>query len=146
MQAIEIRQNKKSLIPTLALLIAGWIGLCYITFFSDKIANNYIRIFNVIMIIAMAYSFYFPIRKLIKNEPILILSEFGIEINEKIKPVSLSWLQIIDWNIEKEKDNNTFYLILKTEDKNRRINISWLQKTPGEIEELVQVYHKKKLN
>jgi len=66
-----------------------------------------------------------------------------ISQNEKGKPASILWPQIIDWKIETEKDNNTHYLFVKTADKTRRINISWLDKSAAEIEELLTTFTKK---
>lgn len=72
----------------------------------------------------------------------MIFSKSEIEINEKGKPVSFLWLQIIDWKIEKDQESNTHYLTIQTVDQKKKINISWLDKTPEEIEELLQMYKK----
>jgi hypothetical protein len=141
MEKIEIRQNKKKLIPMLALLTAALFGITYYIYFSGKFDNNNtIKIVYVFLTASLLYAIYIPARKLLKNEPVLTFSKSEIEINEKGKPVSFIWLQIIDWKIEKDSDGNTHYLIVETEDKKRKINISWLDKKPSEIEELLQAY------
>ena len=141
METIEIRQNKKTLIPMLALLTAALFGITYYIYFSGKFDNNNtMKILYVFLTASLLYAIYIPAKKFFKNEPVLTFSKSEIEINEKGKPVSFLWLQVIDWKIEKDSDGNTHYLIVETEDKKRKINISWLDKRPGEIEELLQKY------
>ncbi|HEX6431276.1 MAG TPA: hypothetical protein VF008_26480, partial [Niastella sp.] len=65
-----------------------------------------------------------------------------ITINEKGKPVSLLWMQVLDWKIEKEEDGGTKYLIIETAEKSKRINISWCDKKPDEIEALISTFKK----
>ena len=85
----------------------------------------------------LIYAVYFPIKKLIKNEPVLLLNKSGIEINVKGKLNSFSWLQITNWKIEKDDDGRTSFLIVETTDTKKKINITWLDKQPSEIEEVL---------
>ncbi len=125
----------------LALLSAVLLGMTYYIYFSGKYDNNNtMKILYVFLTASLLYSIYIPTRKFLKNEPVLTISKSKIEINEKGKPISLLWLQIIDWKIEKEKDGGTHYLTIETAEKKRKINISWLDKRPSEIEELLQTY------
>jgi hypothetical protein len=141
MQTIEIRQNKKTLIPMLAVLTAALIGMTYYIYFSGTYDNNNtMKIVYVFLTASLLYSIYIPTKKFVKNEPVLTFRKSEIEINEKGKPVSFLWLQIIDWKIEKEEDSSTYYLTIETADTKKRINISWLDKGPSEIEELLRTY------
>jgi hypothetical protein len=141
METIEIRQNKKTLIPMLALLTAALFGMTYYIYFSGKFDNNNtMKLLYVFLTASLIYAIYIQAKKLFKNEPVLTFSKSEIEINEKGKPVSFLWLQVIDWEIEKEEDGGTHYLTIETADKKRKINISWLDKRPSEIEELLQTY------
>ena len=141
MEKIEIRQNKKTLVPMLALLTAALFGTAYYIFFSGKFDNNItVKILYVFLITSLLYAIYIPTKKFFKNEPVLTFSKSEIEINEKGKPVSFLWLHVIDWKIEKEEYSSTHYLIIETADKKRKVNISWLDKRPSEIEELLQTY------
>jgi hypothetical protein len=141
METIEIRQNKKKLISMLALLTAALFGMTYYIYFSGKFDNNNtMKILYVFLTASLIYAIYIPAKKFFKNEPVLTFSKSEIEINEKGKPVSFLWLQVIDWKIEKEEDGGTHYLTIETADKKSKINLSWLDKRPSEIEELLQTY------
>lgn len=70
----------------------------------------------------------------------MTLKNSEIIINDKGRPDSFLWHQIIDWTIEKEDDGGTNYLIVKKTEKTRKINISWLEKNPNEIEALFRIY------
>lgn len=141
METIEIRQNKKTLVPMLVVLTAALFGMTYYIYFSGKFDNNNtMKIVYVFLTASLLYAIYIPTKKFFKNEPVLTFSKSEIEINEKGKPVSFLWLQVIDWHIEKEEDGGTHYLTIETADAKKKINISWLDKKPSEIEELLQTY------
>lgn len=142
MATIEIRQSKKKLIPMLVLLAVGLFVMIYYVFFLDN--NNTMKVLYVLLAASLAYAIYLPVKKFFKNEPVLAFNKSEIEINEKGKPVPLLWRQIIDWRVEKEKDGNTHYLIIETADKKYKINISWLEKRPSEIEALLQTCNKRR--
>lgn len=79
--------------------------------------------------------------KYLKNEPILTLNKSEIILHERRKSESFLWLQVIDWKIE--EDENTHYLIIETQDTKRQVNISMLDKSPEEIEKLLNEFNKK---
>lgn len=143
METIEIKLNKKTLIPMLALLTGALFGETYFIYFLSTLdSNNTMKILYIFLTASLIYAIYSPIKKFLKNEPVLTFSKSGIEINEKGEPISLLWLQV-DWKIEKENDGGAHYLILETADDKRKINISWLDKSPIEIEKLLQTYKTK---
>jgi hypothetical protein len=141
METIEIRQNKKTLIPMLVLLLGALIATTYYVYFSGKYDGNIImKVLYVFLSAILFYAIYFPAKKFFKNEPVLTLSKSEITINEKGKPVSFLWAQINDWKIEKDSDGGTQYLIINASALTKKINISWLEKRPSEIEELIYAY------
>jgi len=143
METVEIRQNKKTLIPMLVILILALLGMTYYIFLSGKFDNNStMKLLYVFLTASLIYAIYIPTKKLIKNEPVLKFSNTELEINEKAKSISLLWEQVIDWSIEKEEDGGTHYLIIETAEGKRKINISWLDKSPSKIEEIFQTYKK----
>jgi hypothetical protein len=142
MEDVEIRQNKKTLIPMLVILTLALFGMNYYIFFSGKFDNNTMRLLSVFLTALLIYAIYIPTRKFVKNESVLKFSDTDLEINEKGKPVSLLWLQVIDWRIENKDNSGTHFLIVETADRKYKINISWLDKRLGEIEELLQAYKK----
>ncbi|MFT3678828.1 MAG: hypothetical protein QM791_01060 [Ferruginibacter sp.] len=142
MQTIEIRQNKKTVVPMLVFMILSLLGMNYYIFFHGMPGGyNTSKILYVLLNVPLLYSIYLSTRKFFKNEPVLIFSKSGIEINEKGKPVSLLWIQVTDWKIE--NDDGTHYLTINTTDAKKKINISWLDKRATEIEELMQEFTKK---
>lgn len=144
MKKIEVRQNKKTLIPMLFLLTIALLGMTYYIFFSGKYDNNNtMKILYVFLNGLLIYAIYIPAKKFLKNEPVLTFSKSEIEINEKGKPISFLWQQIISWKIEKDEDGGTQYLTIETGDTKKKINISWLDKSPNEIEKLINSYKSK---
>lgn len=141
METIEIRQNKKRLIPMLAFMTAALLGMTYYIFLSGKFDG--IIIIKAVFVVAggsLAYVIYIAAKKLFKNEPVLIIDRNIITIHEKGKPASYLWQQVTSWKIEKEKDGPTEYLIIKTADSTKKVNISWLDRSPFEIEQLIHQY------
>jgi hypothetical protein len=143
METVEIRQNKKILIPMLVILSLALVGTFYYIFLSGKFDHgNIIKLIYVLLTASLGYAIYVPTRKFIKNEPVLKLSKSEIELNEKGKPVSFLWIQVIGWKIEKDTDSSTHYLVVQTTDTKKKINISWLDRKPAEIEELLIAFSK----
>jgi dipeptidyl aminopeptidase/acylaminoacyl peptidase len=145
MQPIEIRLNKWIWIPMITFLIASLTVMFYITFFSGKFDDKtLLKLLTVGLIAWLGYWLYFPVRQMIKNEPALTISKSEITINKKGKPVT--YLQIQGWHIEKDKENSNRYLILETTEGKKSYSITWLEKKPEEIEELIITYGGKQNN
>ncbi|HEY8894364.1 MAG TPA: hypothetical protein VIM79_06100 [Niastella sp.] len=141
MQPIEIRLNKWIWIPMLTFLLVGQIVMFYITFFTGKFdGNTLLKVVTVGLIGWLLYWLYFPVRQLINNEPVLILSKSEITINRKGKPVTYLWMQIQGWHIEKDKENSNKFLILETTEGKKSVSITWLTKKPEEIEALLSEF------
>ena len=139
MQTIEIRHNNKRIIPMLILLTAALIAGNYFIFFSGKLnPTNTLIIINSISTIFLVYTIYVPAMKVIKKEPVITLTGDSIIIHERIKPVSFLWTQILDWKTEVEE--NTHYLVIRTADARKKVNLSWLDRKPAEIEDLIKTY------
>lgn len=128
----------------LAVLTIALFGMTYYIYFSGKFDNNNtMKIVYVFLNASLMYGIYIPAKKFFKNEPVLTFTNSEIEINEKGKSISFLWMQVIDWKIEKDNDTPTYYLTIETTGIKKKINISWLDKRPGEIEELLQRFKKK---
>lgn len=141
MQPIKIRLNIWIWIPMITFLTAGLAVMFYITFFSGKFDDNtLLKVVTVGLIVWLLYWLYFPVRQMIKNEPVLILSKSEITTNRKGKPITYLWSQIQSWHIEKDKESSSQYLILETTEGKKSVSISWLEKKPAEIEELISAY------
>jgi hypothetical protein len=141
MQPIEIRLNKWKWILMFTFLLSGQIAMIYFTFFSGKYdSNTLLKVVTVVLTAWILYALYFPARQLIKNEPAIILSKSEITINRRGKPDTYLWMQIQGWQIEKDKENSNRYLILETSEGKKSYSITWLEKKPAEIEELIITY------
>ena len=141
MQPIEIRQSKMKLISFIAIMFVSQIGIIYFIFFSkDYNLSTTLKLAYAGMLALIIYFLYFPIRKLIKNEPVITLTKSEITVNVKRKPITYLWTQINGWHIEKDKENSNKYLILETTEGKKSVSISWLEKKPAEIEELIIAY------
>ncbi len=136
MQGVEIRYRKRTLLPALILMSIAAIVISYYIFLSGKYDGGTIwKLVYVLLMAGLAATVYRHARKIYSNEPVLIFSTTEFTINEPGVKVSLLWPQILFWKIEKE--DNTSYLYVDTADEKRKVNISWLDKTPEEIESLM---------
>lgn len=141
MQPIEIRLNKWKWYPMLTLFVVVQILVFHSVFLSGKYDGNIlVKAMYVLCVSAMLYFARYPVRQLIKNEPILILSRSEITTSRRGKPVTYLWSQIQSWHIEKDKETSNKYLILETTEGKKSVSISWLEKKPAEIEELISAY------
>lgn len=147
METVKIGYNKKATIPLLIVFLLGLLGGIYHVYFSGEYDNDStMKIIYVVGIVLLGRAIFIPARKLVLNEPVLTLSRSEIIINEKIKPVSYLWPQVLDWRIEREKKNDgSYHLIIETADKTKKVDITWLEKKPSEIEEIVKKYKKQLL-
>ena len=142
MQTIEIRRNKKALTIMLISSAAVWIGFNYYVYVLKGLkTNTELNIMNLVVTGIMAYSIYIGTKRLRSNDPVLIFTKSDLTINEKGDQESFLWLQIAEWTIE--NDDGTQYLKIQTADTIKKISISWLEKKPREIKELMTEYSKK---
>ena len=142
MQTIEIRRNKKALRILLVFLGGGWIGITYLIYFSGSIAaTTELSVFHIGITAILIYLFYIATKRLKHNEPLLVLTRSGLTINEKGNPETFLWSQITEWEIE--NDDGGEYLTIKTAATKKKIGISWLEKSSGEIKELMNEYSRK---
>jgi hypothetical protein len=134
MQTIEIRQNKTIVIPTICFILAT-----YYVYFLSTFDNISFKVILLLVTIVNLYTIYHPIRKLIKNEPVLVFSDESIVINDNTNPATWQWSQIRGWKVE--KNDSGYSLVMDTIDKQKIVNISWLDKTPAQIEAILTQFH-----
>ena len=144
MQPIEIRLNKWKWSLFITFLLVGQIAMFYFTFFSGKFDDRtLLKVVNVAIVAYLLYALYFPVRQLIKNEPVLTLSKSEITINRRGKTVTYLWMQIQGWHLEKDKENSNRYLILETTEGKKSVSLVWLEIKPEEVEALISEYKSK---
>jgi hypothetical protein len=143
MERIEIRLSK---IKPLRIIIPIAIALPVITYavyFTDKFADNqYIKYWIPLLDIWGIYVLYKPIMRLIENRPVITLTEDYLETNDDNGTKKYNWTEITNVTIGKDEKNVQDLLKINTgtTGTTNQINISPLDKSPGEIQGLINKY------
>jgi len=137
----EIKQRKKLVVPFLIMIALTIIGVGLLSFVSDKYKEDTSgKIYFLLSTLLVAYILYHPVKKLLKNEPILVFDDESITYN-KPKPVTIPKDQIEQTEV-KLIDDDGYFLFIKTKQTEHKININWLDKSPDEIREILKNYEK----
>ncbi|MFM2361836.1 MAG: hypothetical protein RLZZ316_738 [Bacteroidota bacterium] len=144
METIEIRQNKKKTVPLLVVVILITAAMAYLVLCLGKLEDyKVLKFFFIVLTAIVLYRSYFPVKMLLKNVPILIFDPSALTLNEKGNPLYILWHELVDWKIEKNT-NEMHYLIVTTAHQSTRLNISWLDKSPAEIDAIFTAFDKRK--
>jgi hypothetical protein len=115
------------------------VGTGFGIFFSEKYKDDTTKKISFLVGLAIfTYFIYSPVRKLIKNQPIIVFETDSILLNTS-KSVAIQKNEIEDISVN-YIDETGYFLNIKTKNATHEANISWLDKTPDEIEELIKVY------
>lgn len=108
-------------------------------FLSDKYKDDTTKkvsfIVGVIIFVCFMYS---PAKKLVRNQPTIVLTDDSIVLHVP-KQVLIPKNQITEIDIIYVEETG-YFLNIKTESENHQTNISWLDKTPAEIKDLIKKY------
>jgi hypothetical protein len=141
MSRIEIKQRKKIVVPFLLfgaiIIISTGLGIFLLEKYKDDTSK---KISFLVGIAIFLYFLYSPVRKLVKNQPIIILEKDSIILNTN-KCVIIKAKEIESISVTYIEESGEF-LRIKTKDNTHETNISWLDKTPNEIRDLIKVYAK----
>ncbi len=139
MSRVEIRQRKKMVISFLLIGTVIMVVTGFGIFFSEKYKDDTTKKISFFVGVAIFCCFiYSPVLKLIKSQPIVIFETDSIIINTN-KSVTIQKKDIEDVSVT-HIDETGYFLNVKTKDSTHQTNISWLDKTPDEIKELIKVY------
>jgi len=139
MDTIEIKQRKKMVVPFIGFCILIMLITAGVFFLTDKYKDDTRgKVFFLTGLILFAYMIYFPIKKLIKNQPIIVLTDDSIVLH-MTKPVVIPKNNILEIDVTYVEDSG-YFLNIKTENKTHQTNISGLDKTPNEIKDLIKKY------
>jgi hypothetical protein len=139
METIEIKPNKKLLGAFMIFILLVMIGMTIYIFTSAKYANNsLIKIGYIVFNAYLIYSIYKLIRLLRSNRPTLTISKGALSFSEGDIEHSYKWNNIQDVSVYLEDSNS--YLKVSTLDGDKKITLSWLDKSPKKIKELIDVY------
>jgi len=141
MGKIEIRQRRKMVIPFLSVSLLLLLITAYGLFKEEYKYKMITKISFSMGVAILFYLSYSQVIKLLRNQPIIVLEEDSIVLNTKIKSTTIQKGQIEHLEV-KHIEEVGYILIIKTKDTTHETNISWLEKTPDEINELIQGYKK----
>lgn len=138
MDTIEIRPNRKYLMPFIGVMILALFFMNYVTFLTDYYEGRSFmwKILSLVLSVSLIASIYKMYRQIKSNAPTLVLSRETFTYYKKGGPVSYYWSEIASWNISTE--DSTTYLTIEAHGKKDKIGISWLEKSPDQIDELIR--------
>ncbi|MCE2996921.1 MAG: hypothetical protein ACK5RG_00815 [Cyclobacteriaceae bacterium] len=141
MSRTEIKQKKKLVVPFLIMVALTIICVGLLSFVSDKYKEDTSsKIYFLLSTLLLAYILYHPVKKLLKNEPILVFDDESIT-HYNPKPVTIPKDQIEQTEV-KLIDDEGYFLLIKTKQTEYKISISWLDKSPDEVREILKNYKK----
>lgn len=141
MSRTEIKQRKKLVVPFLIIVSLTIIGTGLGLFISDEYKEDTSsKIYFLLSTLFLGYILYHPVKKLLINEPILVFDDESIT-HYNPKPVNIQKDQIVQTEV-KLVDDEGYFLFIKTKQTEYKISISWLDKSPDEIGELLKNYEK----
>ena len=113
----------------------------YGAFFTEKYKDDLTtKISFFIGVAIFGYFTYSPVMKLLMNHPIIVIEKDSIVLNTK-KSITIRKSEIEHIDVT-HVDEVGHFLNIKTKDTTHETNISWLDKTPDEIRELIEGYTK----
>jgi hypothetical protein len=139
MNTIEIKQRRKLVIPFIVAWVLLQLAGAWWIFFRDEYKNDIVAKGGFIAgVILFAYFTYLPVKKLLKNEPIITLTPDSIILNtSKVVVISKTDIKHIDVTMA---EGNGYVLNIGTDVTSHEVGISWLDKTPAEIKALAERY------
>lgn len=137
MQTIEIRQNTKQIrVVTLIVAITGIILFCCMLLFTKF--TYYTFLYAITGALFLLYGAYRGLSFAQKNLPLFIFSNDALEINDQGESFLFHWAEIKYYDIV--KNDSTEYLAIESDTKSKRINISFIEKTPQDLKNLIGEY------
>ncbi len=143
MEKIEIKYDKKKLIPITIFFATCIIGSTYFVFFTDKFATNQnIKLLIIPVNLFALYMIFTQTKRLLDNNSIITLTKSYIEIHEEGKPLTFTWTEIKELSIEKKQTGKSEVdiLTIKSDTRIGAVNISPLDKSVDEIRGLIRNY------
>ncbi|RUT67855.1 hypothetical protein D0817_24260 [Flavobacterium cupreum] len=138
MNKVEIRQRKKIVLPFLLIGTIIIVGTGFWIFFSERYTDITSKKISFIAgVLIFCYLIYSPVRKLIKNQPIIIFESDSIILNNN-KPITIKKNEIECISVTYVNETG-YFLYIQTKETIHKTNIYWLDRTPDEIKKLINV-------
>lgn len=139
MSTIEIKQRKKMVAYFLSFCLLVITATTLGVFFTDKYKDNTrSKIAVVAGFLLFLYITYPSIKKLIKNEPVIILKNDSIVFHGK-GSIVIPKTEIKEIDVVFVEEQGTF-LKITTDKKVHEFNITWLEVTAEQMKELIKNY------
>jgi hypothetical protein len=140
METIEIKQNRKLTVIFVVILTAALFAMTIYVFFTDSYQNDLqTKLVYAVLNAVLLYTIYNQLKKLKDRTAIISINPDAISIHEGLKPVRIEKKDIQSITVEYISENG-YFLIIETEAKTHKINITWLDKSSEEIKQLVKNY------
>jgi hypothetical protein len=142
MSKVKIRMNKRIYWILIFLFTTFSFTTIYIVYLTDIVSERILIQYTTLpLMLAMLFYTYKLTAKLISDEPEIILTKDSIEIRnftelDRSKLTNYKWSEIKDLKIE--TINNKSSLTIWTDFEKKTFNISGLERTPDEIQELIR--------
>jgi hypothetical protein len=139
MNTIEITFRRKSVGLFFAACVLILLLSAYVSFFTDKYRDSIIdKVSLVAGVVFFSYKMYAPFKKLLKKQPIIVLADDSIVLNEK-KTVAIPKRAIREIEVVHDEEDG-YFLHIKTEKERHKIQLTWLHTTPDEMKNLIERY------
>ncbi|MFN0081993.1 MAG: hypothetical protein ACKVOM_05695 [Ferruginibacter sp.] len=133
----KIYQSKSKTIISIALTVVIILGLTvYMVGYNDDPVTDLISLIIIGFLIYLIYSCIGLFIKVFKKIPVLIFSDFAIEVSRNFKNESFSCGEISDWQILHHADSTEIALTIGGGQK--FIEISDLMTTTSEIRNILE--------
>lgn len=142
MNQVVIKMNKWTYWTVVLLFTTFSLTSIYIVYLTDIVSDKIIIQYTTLpLMLAMLFYTFRLTAKLIADEPEIILTRDSIQIRnfseiDRSKLSNYKWADIKDLKFETIKNNQC--LVVWTNSEKKTFNISGLEKTPDEIQELIR--------
>jgi hypothetical protein len=139
MNPVEIKFRRKLVEPFFAVGILLMVSCVYGVFFTEKYKDDTRKkLFVVGGIVFFGYGLYAPIKKLLKNQPIIVLADDSIVLHEK-QTVVIPKRAIQKVEVVQDEDRG-YVLHIETEKQKHETGLTWLDTTPDQMKILIERY------
>ena len=139
METVEIKVHRKRLAGILGLIVLVMAGTTVFILPMERHAHHYLAgLLYLGLNAALIYRFYDLAKRLKSKAAVITLSPEAITIEDEDSDYSYSWKDIRE--VAVSNDDCIPYLTLHTIYEERTVRISWLDKSPEKIKELIGEY------
>ncbi len=137
---IEIKPSGKLLIPVVVILIIAVLSSIYFIFISDIYRkNSMVKLGHILLTVYVVYIIGVQIKIIFYREWVLKIGEDSISLKIDNCYGVIPKTKILEINIENREEDG-YFLTVKTKEEKFNVNISWLEKSPKQINDILINY------